>query len=142
MQSGSVLHARPPAIDDRYTRAMARILVIDDEPEMRAVLDRMLRPMGHEVEQAANGNEGLRRFREQPFDLVITDLRMPERDGFETIRELRRLGDVKIIAMSAGGPSGPTTYLQMAKHVGAAAVLPKPFSRQELTDAIDVAVGK
>ena len=121
---------------------MARILLVDDDPGMRALIDRMITPLGHDVAHAANGNEALQRFREQPFDLVITDLLMPEREGLDTIRELRKLGDVKIIAMSAGGRTGPATNLQMARRIGAAVALLKPFSRQELVDAIDAVLSE
>ncbi|MCU1383204.1 MAG: response regulator receiver domain [Acidobacteria bacterium] len=100
----------------------------------------MLKRLGHEVITAADGNDALRLFEIHAVDLVITDLIMPERDGLDTIRTLRRHGDVRIIAMSSGGQTGPSNYLNIASHMGAAAVLAKPFSNQELSAAIETAL--
>jgi len=121
---------------------MARILVVDDEPAIRSMLERMITRLGHEVSVAPDGDEALRQFRAAPFDLVITDLMMPERDGIETIRELVRLGQVRVIAMSGGGRSGQTMPLKIAKHVGAMVILSKPFSNQELEHAIEAALSE
>jgi CheY-like chemotaxis protein len=118
---------------------MAVVLLVDDDESMRAIMQAMLRRLGHEVAVATNGNEALRLFRERTFDLVITDLIMPEREGLDTIRELRREGNVKIIAMSGGGRTSPATYLQIAKQIGASAILSKPFSHEDLKAAIDSA---
>lgn len=83
---------------------MTRILVIDDEPQVRAMLRQMLEREGYEVVEAEEGEEGMRRYREQPVDLVITDILMPQKEGIETIRALRRTNPgVKIIAISGGG---------------------------------------
>jgi CheY-like chemotaxis protein len=116
---------------------MARILLVDDDESFRPMVEAMLRRLGHQVVMAANGNEALAIFRTEAFDLVITDLIMPEREGLDTIRELRRDGDVKIIAMSGGGRWSPATFLNIARRTGAAAVLSKPFSHQELMAALD-----
>jgi CheY-like chemotaxis protein len=114
-----------------------RILLADDDATFRSMLEETLTRLGHHVVVATNGNEALALYREDAIDLVITDLIMPEREGLDTIRELRRVApDVKIIAMSGGGRTGPTTYLQIAKQFGAAAVLFKPFSHQQLKAAI------
>src|SRR5437879_4776343 len=119
---------------------MALILLVDDDQAVRRLVTAMLTRLGHEVVTATNGHEALRVFRGRAFDLVITDLIMPEKEGIETIRDLRRESRVKIIAMSAGGNTSPSNYLNIAKHTGASALLPKPFSNQELKAAIESAL--
>jgi len=116
---------------------MARILVIDDEAAIREVLGVMLTREGYDVVEAANGNDGMRRFHENPFDLVITDLIMPEKEGIETILDLRRhYPHVKIIAVSGGGIIPAGDYLAMAQGVGAHRVLEKPFMLTDLLKAV------
>jgi DNA-binding NtrC family response regulator len=114
---------------------MARILVIDDDPEIRALLEQTLKAAGHEVILAADGKEGVERYRSPPADLVITDLYMPNQEGLETIREFRmRFPKVAIIAMS-GKPAGGT-MLSIAQKMGAIGVLHKPFLADELIAAV------
>ena len=117
---------------------MARILVIEDNMDVRSVIRQFLELAGHRVMVAANGLEGLKLFRQKPFDLIITDLIMPIKDGIETIMELRsEFPDVKTIAISGGGLVGPDTYLQLAESFGAACLLRKPFKKEELLKAVD-----
>src|SRR5258706_8215990 len=93
--------------------------------------------MGHNVVQARNGAEAIASFQKTKVDLVITDLLMPEKDGFETIRRFRKLSPgLKIIAMSGGGQIGPALYLDLAEQLGAGSVLVKPFSTDDLTAAV------
>jgi CheY-like chemotaxis protein len=116
---------------------MIRILLVDDDELFRPMLHAMLERSGFAVDAVKSGNEALARYRESPSDLVITDLIMPDKEGLETIRELRQEAPaVKIIAMSGGGRTSTNTYLQLAGRLGAAKVLSKPFSHQELLDAI------
>ncbi|MFO7598523.1 MAG: response regulator [Candidatus Desulfacyla sp.] len=116
---------------------MARILVIDDEPSVRELLYAMLIDEGYEVVEAADGKAGMRLFRESPVDLVITDLIMPEKEGIETIMDLRRnFPDVKIIAMSGGGIIQAEDYLGMAQGVGAHRVFEKPFGVSDMLKAV------
>ena len=84
---------------------MARILVIDDQPLIRDLFREALEHDGHHVTVAADGYEGVRSCHDAHPDLVMVDLQMPGLDGFETIRQLRTMGDVPIIAMSGGGES-------------------------------------
>jgi len=120
---------------------MTRILLVDDDESFRPMLHATLERCGYEVVTAMNGKEALARYGQQEVDLVITDLIMPDKEGLETIVELRRQAPgVKIIAMSGGGRNNPRAYLHMAKQFGAVGVLPKPFSTQELLDAINVAL--
>ena len=119
---------------------MARILVIDDEPDTRAVLDLILKSAGYEVILAADGREGMMRHRTSPADLVVTDLYMPGQEGLETIRELRTcFPEVAIIAMS--GRAAALTMLSVAQKFGAVAVLHKPFTAYELLAAVAKALG-
>src|SRR5688572_234064 len=86
---------------------MQRILVIDDDEQVRALLYEILDRAGFKVVEATNGVEGLKLYRAQPADLVITDLIMPEKEGVETILELRReFPDVRVVAISGGGRNG------------------------------------
>lgn len=117
---------------------MARILIIDDEDMVCATLRHMLEPAGHTVATAANGRIGLETFRQESFDLVITDIIMPEREGIETIMELRRQRtDLGIIAISGGGRTGTTDLLRIAGALGASATLSKPFRIDELLEAVN-----
>jgi CheY-like chemotaxis protein len=120
---------------------MARILVIDDEPDTRAMLEHILKAAGHEVILASDGREGVERYRTSPADLVVTDLYMPKQEGLETIRELRtRFPEVAIIAMS--GRAAALTMLSVAQKFGAVAVLHKPFAPYELIAAVGKALGE
>ena len=119
---------------------MKKILVIDDEPDMREMLKQTLRSAGHEVVLAADGREGVVRQGTSPADLVITDIYMPHQDGLETIREFRRrFPKVSIIAMS--GRALAVTMLSIAQDLGAVAVLHKPFAAEELIAAVTKALG-
>ena len=116
---------------------MTRILIIDDEPIIRDVLIETLEREGYETVTASGGKDGIKIHRENPADLIITDLIMPDQEGIETIMELRReFKDVRIIAMSGGGKIGSDTYLQMAKTLGAIKSIAKPFNRKELLKTI------
>ncbi len=97
-----------------------------------------LEGMGHTVTEASNGQEGLVQYESSPADLVLTDLIMPEKEGMETIMELRKkYPAVKIIAMSGGGRMTPANYLHIAQRLGAGRVLSKPFHSEELAAAIN-----
>lgn len=120
---------------------MAKILVIDDVPEVRSILARWLKQAGHEVVEAGDGSEGLQRICSTPVDLVITDLYMPDNEGIETIVTMRKLFPAaRIIAMS-GRMSSPSA-LQMAQQLGAAGVLQKPFTAQQLETVISLALAR
>ena len=114
-----------------------RILIIDDDALMRLALTKILLSAGYDVEQAGDGDEGLRLQRSQSFDLIITDLIMPDKEGIQIIRELRKEDSaIRIIAMSAGGRGGATDYLKWARLMGAKQCLSKPIKREELLDAV------
>ncbi len=114
-----------------------RILVIDDDPVVRGMLAEMLRREGYEVDEADDGRAGMRKFREVPATLVITDVVMPEQEGLETLMQLRHASKtVKVIAISGGGRVGPDAYLNSARTLGADAILAKPFGREELLELV------
>jgi DNA-binding response OmpR family regulator len=116
---------------------MKRILLIEDEDALRDMLRMSLERMGYAVIEAKDGREAIALFKQTPVDLVLTDLLMPEKEGLETIRELRR-GDpgLKIIAMSGGGRTDARDNLTMAKNFGATTVFSKPFTIDELAQAV------
>ena len=114
---------------------MSCILVIEDNDNFRLLLRLQLESAGYEVREARNGTEGLQRYGEQPVDVVVCDLFMPEKEGLETIRELRQAGEAKIIAISGDGLDA-TSFLRVALHFGAARALSKPFESSELLTAI------
>lgn len=117
---------------------MARILIIDDEDDIRMTVRLALESMGHDVTEAINGNEGLKRFTSEKNDLVITDILMPDKEGIETIIELRKIRpDLKIIVMSGGGRINATHVLETAKRIGADVALKKPFSIAELCSSVE-----
>ena len=117
---------------------MAHILIIDDDELFRESLVLMLEQLGHSVVEAANGLQGMAWFELEAFDLVMTDLVMPEQEGIETILKIRRKKTgIKIIAMSGGGNISITrTNLESAKKLGATATLSKPFSADELSNLL------
>jgi len=92
--------------------------------------------------EAADGRQGTLLYRSDPVDLVITDLLMPVKEGFETIRELRQINaDAKIIAISGGGRAGGADFLEMAKKLGADRAIAKPFRPAELVEAVRAVLG-
>ncbi len=116
---------------------MANLLLVDDDAAFLKLQCEFLRRAGHAVTTAANGKEAMRLVQDNVFDLVITDLVMPEKEGIETIMELRReIPALKIIAMSGGGRNTPEDYLVIARKIGAAQTLAKPFSGKELVEAV------
>ena len=116
---------------------MKRILIIDDETNILLMLKKMLERAGYEIDLASNGEEGLRLFRNEPSDLVITDIIMPEKEGLETIREMRKMQpEMKIIAMSGGGKISADNYLETAKIFGASRIMEKPFTQQAMVSIV------
>ena len=119
------------------------ILLIDDDDLFRKVVRLMLERAGHTVADAVEGGDGMRQYREKRYDVVITDLIMPGKEGLETIRELRAFDpEARIIAVSGGGRVDSRDYLPMARAFGAGRVLEKPFTDVELLQAIEALVGE
>ncbi|MBF0140621.1 MAG: response regulator [Magnetococcales bacterium] len=117
---------------------MAHVLVVDDDMSIRAFVLEILEEEGHSIEEAVDGKQGLQRYREEPADLVITDILMPEVDGVEFIMQLQEIyPGVKIIAMSGGGRGLDASFnLRIAKDFGAVQQIEKPFTRERLLEAV------
>jgi DNA-binding response OmpR family regulator len=117
---------------------MAKILVIDDDSGFRRMIRMILTRMRHDIVEAQDGNEGIARFKAEQPDLVISDIVMPDKEGIQTILEIRALApDARIIAMSGGGVSLGTSYLGAALKLGANLVLTKPFRPAELAAMVE-----
>jgi DNA-binding response OmpR family regulator len=116
---------------------MARILVIDDDELLRGVLAKALVYAGHEVIQAADGQQGVELFHATGVDLVITDLVMPVQEGVETITRLRRAKPKLPIIAISGGVANSKLYLEIASKIGAKRILQKPFTPTELLLVVD-----
>lgn len=115
-----------------------RILLIDDDDLFREVTRIMLESAGHEVVEAEDGRAGLALFQKQPFDVVVTDLIMPQDEGIVTIRNIRVLDqDVRIVAMSGSGRTSDVNFLDMAAKLGANSALAKPFEKAALLACVE-----
>lgn len=119
---------------------MATILVIDDEPSVRRTLTRILERAGHEVIEARNGREGLRRFSDRQPHLVITDVYMPDKEGIETLCELHRDAPSVPIIVISGGATKSMPALDFAMKLGAHATLAKPFRSEDLIATVQRAL--
>jgi CheY-like chemotaxis protein len=116
---------------------MKRVLVIDDNPDLRLTLQALLEREGFRVSTAGDGEEGLRLQRAAPFDVVVTDIFMPGKEGIETIDEIRRqFPQTKIIVVTGGSSSGKLNYAQIARQIGATKAFMKPFSPHDLVEAV------
>jgi DNA-binding response OmpR family regulator len=118
---------------------MAKILVIEDDEQIRSLIKQILEKEGHYIFIAPEGEKGLALYKDKLPDLVITDIVMPGKEGLETIMELKSINpDTKIIAISGGGKVSPETYLDLAKKFGAIVALKKPFTRLEITNSVNM----
>ena len=117
---------------------MASILVIEDDPMLRKMIRIQMELDGHQVFEGSNGALGMKIFDEQHIDLVITDIFMPEKEGIETIIDLREKSQtIKIIAISGGGGRKSVDYLELAGNLGANRILKKPISRETLQQTVN-----
>lgn len=125
--------------------SVARILVIDDDDLVAKTIVALLESAGHDVQLGTDGRDALRAFRVGAFDLIVTDIFMPEMEGLETIREIRRLDrKVPIIAMSGGpratvmsGAMAAMDHLEVAQLLGATRSIGKPITRGKLLPVVD-----
>jgi len=117
---------------------MSSILIIEDDPSVLDFFKLTLEDAGYDVRCATDGDDGLRVYRESPSDLVITDMVMPNKEGVETIFELKHeFPDVKIIAISGGGLLEPSRYLALAKAQGVEKILQKPIKMSLLITSVE-----
>ena len=114
-----------------------RILIIDDDDAVRLTIRLLLHKHGYEVGCATNGKEGLEMIGVFKPDLVISDIIMPEKEGIETIRDIRgEVPDAKIIAISGGGRIGNTDFLKIARQLGASDIVAKPLDPDHFLDVV------
>jgi CheY-like chemotaxis protein len=115
-----------------------KALVIDDEMMVRYSLKKMLGALGFDVLEASDGQEGERLVDAEPdLSLIVTDIIMPRQEGVETISNIRRkLPDIPLVAISGGGRIRSLDFLDIAQKAGASAVLPKPFTKDDLKTAL------
>ena len=118
---------------------MARIMVVDDEEDLRAVLRLMLESHGHEVQEAENGAQAIAALRLQSYDLIITDVLMPEEDGIAVAKEVPKLlPNAKVLAISGDGAALPANWsLKVMEMFGVNAALHKPFEEKDLMKVVD-----
>ena len=119
-----------------------KILVIDDDDQFRMMIVEMLERKQFDVYAASDGEEGIKIWKNLKPDLVITDIIMPNKEGIETILELKRMNKaIKIIAISGGGRTNAKDNLRSAKLLGATLTLAKPFESSELLNAVKELIG-
>lgn len=116
---------------------MAHILLVDDDELARFAMREALTRAGHDVTEAANGELGLSAQASTDFDVIITDIIMPEVEGIEFIMKIREKSpNIPMIAVSGGGRISETDYLETARDLGANAILAKPFSEDQLIEKV------
>lgn len=117
---------------------MAKILVIDDNEQFNLMLKSALEIKGYEVETAVNGRDAKALYQKNTYDAIITDIIMPDVDGYEVILDLRRMGmSDRTIAVSGGGRTAADNYLTTAKHFDVAATFSKPIDLQALRAKVE-----
>lgn len=122
---------------------MSTILIIDDDPQFNLVLKSAMEMDGHEVETATNGREAKALYQNKKYDVIITDIIMPDIDGFEVILDLRRMGmSDRTIAVSGGGRTSANDYLDAAQHFDVAATYHKPVDLQALRATVEDIINK
>jgi CheY-like chemotaxis protein len=116
------------------------IVIVDDDSDTLKSMQAILEPLGYAVSVAGSGREAIRLLRSESFDLVITDIVMPDVDGYELISTLRqRFPKIRSIAITGGETSWSNTYLLIARGFGADVILQKPITRDHLVTAIKAA---
>lgn len=123
---------------------MANILLVEDSPEVSLSVREILKASGHTVSEAQNGAAGLAAIKAGSFDLVVSDIWMPEMDGIALLKQLRSGGNnIPVVVISGGAPNAPLTYTApLASTFGANAVVYKPFEKEELLKAVNAALKK
>lgn len=117
---------------------MARILLTDDDPNVRGPFVRLLGQLGHDVKEAENGKHALTLLRAHTFDVVITDIVMPEMDGFELLIAMKKeFPNCPVVVVSGSSATLELDVLSVARRLGACGALAKPFRLQELVSELD-----
>lgn len=116
---------------------MKKILIVDDDEQIIRAIKKILTRNNYDTDTAENGQVALDKLAQNNFDLIITDIIMPQKEGIELIRDLRKnYPDLPVIAMSGGGRVEPENYLDVAQKLGADCMLKKPFSTEELLNLL------
>ena len=117
---------------------MPKVLIIDDEKDIRSVLKDMLGMSGYDVDPAEDGRKAKELYDKTDYDVVITDIIMPEQDGFEVILDYRNKNQLdRIIAISGGGRTSSEDYLNIASHFGVSSIFSKPPNYKDLIAKVD-----
>jgi two-component system, chemotaxis family, chemotaxis protein CheY len=117
---------------------MSKVLVVDDDPEVRAFVSRVLTGAGHSVREASEGGEALRLLEASAYDLIISDVYMAEMDGMELLVRIQQRGTrVPVVVISGGGYATKDEVLTMAASCGAVATLEKPFTPRQLREVVE-----
>jgi CheY-like chemotaxis protein len=122
---------------------MARILLVEDSPDVSLTVREILAASGHSVVEAASGKQALEKLKAGAFDAIVTDVWMPEMDGIAFLKEVRGAGNkIPIVVISGGAPNAPLSYTApLASTFGANVVLYKPFEKAELLNALNSVLG-
>lgn len=122
---------------NQYNERRPRVLIIDDEDNVRSTVAMMLEGSELDIVQARNGNDGLAAMEKALADVVITDIIMPDKEGIETIVEMRRRWpETRIVAMSGGGRTSNFDFLEIARKFGADEILHKPFDADAVVETV------
>lgn len=122
---------------------MKQILVIEDDKVLRETICEILLNDEYKISEAFNGEMGIQMIENETYDLVITDILMPQKDGLEVIMSLKKSGiSTKIIAISGGGRVLAKDYLNIAKKFGCDEVIEKPFEINELIEKVKKVLNK
>ena len=117
---------------------MSTILIIDDDAQLNLMLKSALELKGYTVDTACNGKKAKSLYQKNTYDVIITDIIMPEGDGFEVVLDLRRMGmSDRTIAISGGGRTSAEDYLATEQHFDVAAIFSKPLDLQQLRNKVD-----
>lgn len=117
---------------------MGKIMVVDDDIGIKKLLENAFLKVGYEVSAFTSGKDAINKFKNDPHDVLITDIIMPEKDGIETIIEIKKIEpNIKIIAISGGGRIKADDYLNIVKKLGVDYTFSKPFSIKEILEAVN-----
>jgi DNA-binding response OmpR family regulator len=123
---------------------MKRILILEDDEQFQKLLETILKDAGYTVEAASDGKQGLKLLADKTFDLLITDIFMPENDGIGVLREIRnKQHGMKVISMSGGGRGvGPGEVLDVTEALGVDKSIQKPFTKKEFLPLVSELIGE